>query len=337
MVYVEIGAKYLKWTNIVSNFDSKILYVRPDVRNLFSSLRDVVSSDTTACTISGPPGVGKSFATFVFMCSLLDSYTITWVSVSRGNPKFLQFNKGRKNSGILYDPKELTTLLEKPELEGRMHVAILDGYRDSYEPCVLYGDACITWLQCNPTQHRFVPISSMGGFKIGWDLKLVLNWENLDASSWAKEDYFKAIENPKFFGQVKKMLDAQLGMEADSLRSAPTTEELISSKIYYAGGSSRFMFDVPTKVVKDNIDRDILKCSDLSKYIFGDMPLYSSDTVHSLISSYEYGVAVPVSDHAAVRMAEKLGPDLVLKFSTSLRKNLGERLNPSLDGILYEM
>jgi hypothetical protein len=139
--YVEIGADYLEGTTMGSKFSSKILFVRPDVNVLFSALRDVVFCDSTACTVLGPPGIGKSFTAYVFMCTLLNSHIITHVSLGRHSPG--------KTSGLMKDQTDLLALLQKPELEKRTHVVILDGYRDTSAQCIIFGDACVDWLQTN--------------------------------------------------------------------------------------------------------------------------------------------------------------------------------------------
>ena len=95
MKYVEINAKYLEGTYLGSGSNKKIMFVRPEVLRLFSSLRDVVSSDSVGCSISGPPGIGKSFATYFFMCTLLDTHVITWVNLNAMEwPTYVQFDQG---------------------------------------------------------------------------------------------------------------------------------------------------------------------------------------------------------------------------------------------------
>jgi hypothetical protein len=75
MKNIEIKAKYLEGTNLASG-SSIICFIRTDVSRLFSALHDVASSESIVCSISGPPGIGKSLA--IFMCSLLDSHIVTW-------------------------------------------------------------------------------------------------------------------------------------------------------------------------------------------------------------------------------------------------------------------
>ena len=87
----------------------------------------------------------------IFLCVLCWILIITWVNVNpMGWPTYVQFDQGSKFLGILQDHTSLLALLEKPVLEGRRHVVILDGYGDS---SLELGKTCGTWVKTNLQLH----------------------------------------------------------------------------------------------------------------------------------------------------------------------------------------
>jgi hypothetical protein len=76
--------------------------------------------------------------------------------------------------------------------------------------------------------------------------------------SWNLDEYKSAIKNDDFFDSIKDYLDANI-----NTKEKPSNEDLIESKFYYAGGSSRYMFTFSTSVVIDRLKSAIISCHDL--------------------------------------------------------------------------
>jgi hypothetical protein len=335
MKYIEINNKYLQGTPLASGSHNQIIFVRPEVFRLFSSLREVASDDSVGCTISGPPGIGKSLSTYVFMCTLLDTHVITWVNDNTLRwPTYVQFDKGSKISGTLEGHTSLLALLRKPELGARRHVVILDGYRDS---SLELGKTCGTWVYENLQLHRYVVVTSMGGFKVDVRLGDSLHWIKFSLRSWTKQDHLEAVKCDSFFEYVKDKLDANIVPNSKIQDFTPTPAELVKSKFYFAGGSSRYMFDLSTEKVIADIHENVERCENLSKHVSGTIGGSSSQAVNSLLASYGRGSShvssVPVSEYAASVLAERLGPSYVL----NLRNSMVGCMTPVFDGILFHM
>ena len=162
---------------------------------------------------------------------------------------------------------------------------------------------------------------------------MALNLEQFDVYSWKEEEYLVAVKNDEFFFNVKAALDS--GLQIDSPR-----EDLVRSKLYFAGGSARWMFLFPTKSVIQQTDESVVSVDDIIPYIKGTVGDQSNNVVNRLFSSSlaENDDMFPrkksiISRFAGVLLAIKAGPDLIRNLARATRHDG----NPSMDGWMLEM
>ena len=91
--YVTVQSKYLNDSGLESTKDKDvILYIRGGVWDQIEFLSKRVIKDGCIGYIHGPPGSGKSFTSFLFAISQLDTFAVTWVHLNVVHkPMIIQF------------------------------------------------------------------------------------------------------------------------------------------------------------------------------------------------------------------------------------------------------
>jgi hypothetical protein len=167
--------------------------------------------------------------------------------------------------------------------------------------------------------------------KTRMDEDMMLKIEEFHVFSWKLEEYKEAVENQIFFNNVKDRLDSS--SQSDDC----TALDLIHSKFYFAGGSSRFMFQLSTSKVVEFLNESVEAVYDVAPYLQGWIGDVSNQIFNRLFTIYpRHGRGKEksiVSRYAAFQLALKVGPELVLKLSGVIR----HINNPSMTGWLYEM
>ena len=327
-----VPRKYLTESSILDDSD-KILIIRPEVENLFHVLKENVMTNSGVRWVVGPPGVGKSFATFAFTCTLLDPcHVITWIFLSRhALPSFVRFADGRRASGeIASNSEEFKHFLRSPEYGKRMHSVVLDGYTDEDQSHSWFPRFCHRWVLEDMEHRRHISIKSMSSCKqLHPSLKAKLRLRQEYVGSWTKNQYREALKNDAFLNQVKNKLDAHVEVSSLGIEY----EHMMESKFFFAGECCRYMFDYTTKEVIEDISLNLNRCA--FPYLSGSMGACGAIS-HLLFSSQacqETSSFVPVSSYAATTIAKKLPPTLISNLRTVLR----EQMNPSMEGHLFEM
>jgi hypothetical protein len=289
-------------------------------------LKEEVMKNSQWGWILGPPGTGKSITTYAFLLKLIGSkqWKITWIHLSRRSfPRYVQFDGNYKYSGKLDDIEVLDFESDKK------HILVLDGYTGATkdEPILL---KCQAWFSENITLHRMAVLCSMssrGKSNPQDDINERVKIHNVN--SWKLEEYHQAIKDKVFFESIREFLDGSLDLKI-------TPQELIDSKYYFAGGSSRFMFCLKTNEIVVLLDESVRSVEDPTPYIKGTIGDQSNFVVNRLFnihienSIWKHSI---VSEYAASRLAMKMGRKLVENFYQTLKS----RLNPSMDGWLLEM
>jgi hypothetical protein len=148
-------------------------------------------------------------------------------------------------------------------------------------------------------------------------------------NSWKNEEYYQAIAHQPFLQSVKEVLDASIELDAPP-------KELIDSKYHFAGGSSRYMFSLPTNVVVDLLDQSVRSVQDILPYIQGTFGYHSNVVVNRLFNMFQdkpFRNRSIVSEYAATQLAMRMGPILIENISESLKQDM----NPAMDGWFLEM
>ena len=348
--YLRIDKKYLEGSGL--EVGHRTLFVRRDVSDLFAKLLKDVIEDGSFCWIGGPPGVGKSFATYVLLCTCINSnLIITWIYFNHvGSPSYVRFNGEIKSTGkVPISTMDFLAFMEHEEFRDKMHIVIQDGYNEKDMLCISVRALCSDWFEKDTAHRRDIVISSSGsppGMHAAQ--KVRFKFTQISICSWTKSECKEAVQDGAFFEQVKSRLDGHIttihthaqapNPEASLSKFDLTPEDLIESKFHFAGGSSRYMFDMSTEDVIRDIAYYVDRCEDLYPYLSGMLGSSSSIAVNHLLSTYpsvrpHQRRHVPISAYAAALIAEKLGPNLV----SQLRKTLESERNSELDGHLFEM
>jgi hypothetical protein len=216
-------------------------------------------------------------------------------------------------------------------LDDKKNIIFLDGYsiNEKHKELLI----CINnWYRENRDNKRIIVISSMssrGKSKDDEDFKN--NIEEFFMYSWNLDEYKIAIQNDDFFDSIKSNLDSIINTKEISSK-----EELIESKFYYAGGSSRYMFTYPTKSVIGKLNQAIISCHDLMAYIENYVGEGSENVINRLFNIYEINSKKRksiISEYVSTEIGIKFGPKVIQK----LWKFIEKYKNPSMEGWMLEI
>jgi hypothetical protein len=289
--------------------------------------------------ILGPPGTGKSTTALAFASTLnRRDWVVTWIHLSRVSvPLCVRLEGDLKRSCKIKDfyIQELFEILNEVD-NSKQHIVFIDGYALNGDNHNNVQKICNLWLENNLAKRRLVVVCSMSSrYKAKPEEDMLLNLEEFMVYSWKEQEYFDAVKNEEFFNNVKHVLDAHVSTDD----SFATPEELVRTKLYYAGTSARWMFLFPTMTVMKQTDISLGSVSDILLYIKGQVGDQSNNVINRLFSlnqvkhcSYRRKVSI-VSRYASCMLAIMAGPELI--------RNLAEAANfdgnPSMDGWMFEM
>ncbi|KAJ8327856.1 hypothetical protein O5D80_003253 [Batrachochytrium dendrobatidis] len=278
-----------------------------DIQDAIKSdfLREKVIDNGILGWILGPPGTGKSTTALAFASTLdKNDWVVTWIHLYIDcYPVCVRLEGDSKKSQEIYDSNidKLFDILHKVD-ESKQHIVFIDGYTSNGQKHIDVQQACYSWLEEDREKRRL------------------------------EEEYIHAVQNDEFFNHVKAVLDSDL--QIDSSR-----EDLVRSKLYFAGASARCMFLFATKDVIQQTYGSITFVNDIFPYVKGTIGDQSNNVVDRLFSSslvendvFPRKTSI-VSQFAGVMLAIKKGPDLIRKLANATRHDG----NPSMDGWMLEM
>ncbi|KAJ3337771.1 hypothetical protein HDU83_008501 [Entophlyctis luteolus] len=264
-------------------------------------------------------------------------WSVTWIHMNRlGYSTCLQFEADKKKAIALSKKHSIEPQLEAIlERFSNKHLIIIDGYAAPAEGHIDVIEYCMFWRSKDRANRRLCVVSSMasrGKSRVTEDV--LNNIKEHFVESWSLGDYKSAVENEQFYANISHNLDAS--NNSHSIQQIPS--ELVESKLYFAGGSSRFMFDFNTEYVIDLINLSISAVTDVMPYLSNTIGDRSDHVINRLFSCYidQYtGRRKPfiISEYAATCLAIKEGPSLINRLSAAIRNYR----NPSIDGWLLEM
>ena len=342
----ELDSAYLSDSGLLLPDSGKlILYCRPTFHEQFKFLREEVMDNSRLGWILGPPGTGKSTTTLAFASTLdWNQWAVTWIHLSRRRyPVCMRLDGlSRKSREIKYtDIDELNDTLNEVE-ETKNHIVFIDGFTLS-EKHIDFQMACYSWLGADKKRRRLVVVCAMSSRgKTNVEEDQMDNVEEFFVYSWTLKEYLSAVKNDCFFNSVQARLDSSSDLqpsETDIVQ--PSRIELVTSKFYFAGGCSRFMFRFPNAVVIKRLSDSVAAVPDIMPYIKGSVGDPSDAVVNRLFSSYHKPFGPSKNSHytsivsawAASELAMKGGPDLIRNLAATLRL----LRNPSMDGWMLEM
>ena len=314
--FVTIRAELVDDASLYGCNRDVILYRRDAFIKETTFLENVIS-DHRLGWVLGSAGTGKSVTALAFALSLdLAKYSFTWIHLSRMMcTEVLHVNQGGKWKEDAFPAKEVWTVLEKTKVEkSKIYVIFIDGYVESVHDHQTAFKAVEIWYSRNKADHRLCVLSSMssrGKNSFNDDAKHSTIEHYVD--SWTREEYREAASNTGFFQSVQKNLASAVSAQAVGGTSIRDRFDMVDSKFYFAGGSSRYMFDCNVETVCSQIHQSISAVQDVFEHIFKSP---------SIVSSY-----------AAREIAIKHGPSLVSKIAGALSREL----NPALNDMLFEM
>ena len=355
--FVRISAKFFYGLGFDNQGHDIVLYKRPSFETEWKFLDDMVNKAGRVGSIMGPPGVGKSVTALAYAASLCrNTWIITWINVAKQG-RYVRFQGGKKYTGFV-KKDYLSAALSRP---GK-HFMFLDGYVQSPKhDSFLF--LCEEWALSDTVNNRLVTISSMSAIRGNTSARNAqLNLASYRSNSWTFEDYANALVDDIFFEQVQPKLDAGLVMnnqqdyeateevsDVDASMSTTVDEsfeglgdttdtrrDLLASKFYFAGGSARYMFELTTNQVIDDITQAVSEVPNVQALLFNQVGERSTNAVNRLFALFlsgNYYRKSIVSAFAATELAAVVGPDEI-----SLFRNIWQNdLNPSVDGSLFEL
>jgi hypothetical protein len=180
-------------------------------------------------------------------------WVVTWIHLDRDDlPVCVRLEGEIKKARKIYrrSSDEIFDILDEVD-ESMQQIVFLDGYTLNGPKHINFLQTCYLWLKNDTAKRRLVVVCSMSSrYKATKEKDILLNLEEFYVYSWKEEGYLDAIRNPDFFSHVKSGLDANV-----KLASSP--EDLVMSKLYFAGICARWMFLYPTKEVIKHTEESV--------------------------------------------------------------------------------
>ncbi|KAJ8328654.1 hypothetical protein O5D80_002643 [Batrachochytrium dendrobatidis] len=183
---------------------------------------------------------------------VIDNGVLGWILGPPGTDRYpvcVRLEGDSKKSQEIYDSNidKLFDILHKVD-ESKQHIVFIDGYTSNGQKHIDVQQACYSWLEEDREKRRL------------------------------EEEYIHAVQNDEFFNHVKAVLDSDL--QIDSSR-----EDLVRSKLYFAGASARCMFLFATKDVIQQTYGLVTFVNDIFPYVKGTIGDQSNNVVDRLFSS----------------------------------------------------
>jgi hypothetical protein len=296
-----------------SRFGEKLLYVREEVSVLFDFL---ISSSRTKL-VEGPPGSGKSSATWAWACQKAETTaSVLWAHVQKGGGAVVATlsEKTVKVVGTLPLSK-LIGVISKTTVD----IVVLDGIVGNNERIQSLLDEAASWVTWGP-ERRVVQVTSES-FTIPIEQLMSSNTTEHRVTSWTFEQYTAAIHSADFFAQI----DGCFGDEE-------TMEDKMGNKFFLAGGCARWMFGVTIDEASADIEKHLDRVNDKVLLVSGMQGAKAVGSVNHLVQRLKSGTFL-VSEFVARQLAETCEKAFVVQ-ATSQAMRLG---NPSFDGWVLEM
>jgi hypothetical protein len=320
--------------------DKLVLYCRDEFRQQMDFLRNEVMERGSFGWILGSPGTGKSTAAYAFLTSKLDEkkWKFTWMHFGLAQVQCVRFSDNKRENSILdYDDKASVQRYLHDGDDGKNHYLFLDGYVASGPTSVQIAvvfNVSVRWLEENRGAHRLCVVCSMPSrVRSKMDEDALFKIQEHYVSSWMLEEYRLA------FGQKQVLECFVQNLDAGIKREGSTVEELMLSKLHFAGSCARYMFAFTTAEVINNVQSGIQSCHDIIPYVTSTVGEQATSAVNRLISNFvdrekrNKFVCSLVSRFVASELAFKQGPGMVKRIAETLRP----AKNPVMEGFLLEM
>ncbi len=336
-----IPSTYLRESGVLSDRDVLVLFCRGQFAKQMEFMADEVMNKGSYGWILGSPGIGKSSTAFAFLTSRLDDtgWIFTWMYFDSAQVLCVRFNNNqRKERRFSYrEVSVLQDYLDEDSADDKKHFVFLDGYvgfGSNSAKIISVADECEIWLLKNRETRRLCILCSMssrGKSKLDDDRRKKVMVHRV--SSWVSEEYHLAFAQRQIRECFGRYLDAGFGDKC----ATDDTEQLVESKVYFAGGCARYLFAYKTEDVIKDLRSAIESCQDILPYVTGTVGEKSEVAVNRLICHFEeskdHFVHSLVSKFVASELSLQQGPRMVQRIAETLRAGR----NPVLEGLLFEM
>ena len=128
----------------------------------------------------------------------------------------------------------MVKFLRSLECQKRIHLVVLDGYKDEDRSHSFFPTACHSWVLEQMEHRQHISVKSMRSCKqLHPSLKAEMKLRQEYVASWRNDHYREAVQNSALFKQVVKKLDAHIEVPG----SIVDHRDMIESKFCFAGWS----------------------------------------------------------------------------------------------------
>lgn len=322
---------HLKIGGLSHQSDSGIFYIRQEWISFWKLLNSQwvtsVGSPTTKIFLTGPLGTGKSSLAWVWCCYLAANEKkkqIRWFSIL---PFAVQEVK-MEGSHIYYRTLPDTNSVDWYDVcNSNVELIVFDGYKTEVKVSLVNSKIPVLFIQ------------SMQ-IRLNTDATQFLNPLYIYSFGWQLEECLAASEDPRFFNQIQKYLDAPLVEQIPTftrdfkLNQNQITQ--IASKFHFAGHSARWMFSrYCVEVTNEILDTVRGVCiSDFCKGLVGinridavnnlysAVPLATTETPNFEFNRYTESGNIVVSKYVLLSLKSKIDQSFIDQ-ATSHAKTLG--------------
>jgi hypothetical protein len=210
--FTRIEAQYHSGSGIQVKGKDLVLYRRGAVIEQYKFLSDDVISKANLGWIIGPPGSGKSAATFSFVTSLdRGKWEVIWIHLCRSlNPSIIIF-RGNSKESIAHCPyDDIPEILERfSRRSDKMNFLVVDGYVQGIQGHDKVLATAYNWREIDINNRRLVVVCSMPSRRKENIFEDIDNSVKVfEVFSWTLEEYLDAVKFHDFWVSVKDNLDA---------------------------------------------------------------------------------------------------------------------------------
>jgi hypothetical protein len=229
---------------------------------------------------------------------------------------------------IVHEPDEIFKEVDS----AKQRLVFIDEYALRGTKHMEIQRVCYAWLEQDRVKTSLVVVCSMSSrYKSKSEKEKLLNLKEFFGSAWKKQEYLDAVGNQRLFHHVS-VLDTDLSSDF-----SPSPEDLVLSKLYFAGGSPRWMFLYRTEAIIEQTGESVASVDNIVFYLQDSIGEPSNNAVNCLFSigvtqngMFQERKTSIISPFAGVMLAIKAGPDLIPHVARYAQ-------NPIMDGWILEM
>ncbi|KAG9408908.1 hypothetical protein AC1031_020820 [Aphanomyces cochlioides] len=213
-------------------FRDKVIYCREDMRGLL----DALDKMERGIRINGPPGMGKSITTWLWVCNQVKKgRSVLWIHVL--NCVSERIIRLTPSGAYFIVPNDKLSFVEDAEDD----IIVLNGLTEDVREL---GKRVFSFFK---NDHRQAISIASVYVKTNCNDNECLRLSSFDMTPGTLDEYYAAVENEAFFTSVQPYLETDIDKKT-----------AINHKFYFAGLSVRWMFGMN----RSEVIQDIAKCFD---------------------------------------------------------------------------